>query len=105
MNDSENTFNHLNDLIDSVSDIKSVDTAPFFKDKVLSELAKLEGLEESSLVLNWLTPRLQIAALLAFVFLNLGVLYYYNSANQDQELETFAQTYGLSSPQEESILN
>ena len=105
MNDKKNTFKNLDDLIESVSDIESVGAPPFFKDRVLNELEKQEVQEQSPLVVNWLTPRLQIAALLAFVFINLGVLYYYNSANQDQELETFAQTYGLSSPQEESILN
>ena len=105
MNDKKNTFKNLDDLIESVSDIESVGAPPFFKDRVLKELEKQKGQEQSPLVLSWLTPRLQIAALLAFVFINLGVLYYYNSTNQDQELETFAQTYGLSSPQEESILN
>ena len=105
MNDKKNTFKNLDDLIESVSDIESVDAPSFFKDSVLKKIEKQEGQEQSPLVLSWLTPRLQIAALLAFVFINLGVLYYYNSMNQDQELETFAQTYGLSSPQEESILN
>ena len=105
MNDKKNTFKNLDDLIDSVSDIQSVGTTPFFKDRVLNELKTLENQEQSQLILSWLTPKLQIAALLAFVFLNLGVLYYYNSSSHDAELQTFAQEYGLSNAQEESILN
>lgn len=105
MNDKKNTSKKLDDLIESVSDIKSVGAPPFFKDRVLSQLRTQESQEQSLLVLDWFTPRLQIAALLAFVLLNLGVLYHYISSNQNQELETFAQTYGLSSSQEESILN
>ncbi|MEM8847119.1 MAG: hypothetical protein AAGD17_08470 [Bacteroidota bacterium] len=105
MNDKKNTFKDLDDLIDSVSDIQSVGTPPFFKDKVLNELKKQGNQEQSQLILSWLTPKLQIAALLAFVFLNLGVLYYYNSTNHNEELETFAQEYGLSTSQEETILN
>ncbi|WP_422859161.1 hypothetical protein ACOKFD_17925 [Flagellimonas sp. S174] len=105
MNEKKNTLKHLDDLIESVSDIESVGAPPFFKNKVLSKLGKLDDQENVLTVLNWFNPKLQIAALLAFVFLNLGVLYYYNSSYQKEKMQTFAEAYGLSSTQEDSILN
>ncbi len=105
MNDKRITSEQIDELIDSVSEMEQVNTPPFFKDKVLKKLGNIEEPVEDSVLINWFTPKLQIAALLAFVFLNLGVLFYYNTSNKQEELETFAQTYGLSASEDESILN
>lgn len=105
MNDKKNTSHLVDELIDSVEGIRTVDAPPFFKDKVLGKLIR-EREDSSTLSYpSWFTPKFQWAALLIFVFLNLGVLYYYSNYNQQQELQSFAETYGLSSFQSDSILN
>lgn len=104
MNDKKITPQIIDELIDSASSFEVVDTPPFFKDRVLHRLSKAED-NEVSYSLNWFGPRFQWAALVVFIMLNFGVLYYYNSAQQEQELQSFAETYGLSSAQNNSILN
>ena len=105
MNDKKTTSQFVDELIESVSGIETVDTPPFFKDRVLKQLGKTEETVEVPPFFHWFTPKLQLAALMVFVLINLGVLYYYNSFNQDQELQSFAEAYGLSESSEESILN
>ena len=105
MNDKNSTPELIDELIDSVSKIERVNTPPFFKDKVLLNIDKRQQINKVPSFLYWLTPKYQFAALLLFVFLNLSVLYYYTANNKEQELESFADAYGLSSSQEESILN
>ncbi len=104
MNDKKTT-KFIDDLIDSASTIENVNTPPFFKDKVLSKLGKHPEANEVPQFLYWFTPKVQLVALMVFIFVNLGVLYYYENSGQEQELQSFAETYGLLSSQEESILN
>ena len=105
MNDKKTTAKFLDELIDSASDIERVKTPPFFKDKVLNRLEKDQKAIEVPPFWYWFSPRLQLAALLVFVFLNIGVLYYYAQNSREQELQSFAEAYGLSTSQEESIIN
>ncbi|MEO0572066.1 MAG: hypothetical protein AAF039_10215 [Bacteroidota bacterium] len=105
MNDKKNTSQFVDELIDSVEGIRTVDTPPFFRDKVLGKLIPEKKGDGVLFHPSWLTLKFQLTALLIFVFLNLGVLYYYTNYNQQQELQSFAETYGLSSSQDNSILN
>ena len=105
MNDKKSTSQLVDQLIDSVTDIETVNTTPFFKDRVLSRLVQKKENNKTLVYPIWFGPQLQWAVLLVFMLLNLGVLYYYANSNQEQELQSFAQTYGLSSSQDDSILN
>ncbi|MEM8928924.1 MAG: hypothetical protein AAGC45_12020 [Bacteroidota bacterium] len=105
MNDKENTSHFVDELLDSAESIQTVDTSPFFKDKVLGKLVQEKDHNGALSYPSWLTPKFQWAALLIFVFLNLGVLYYHTNYYQQQELQSFAETYGFSSFQGDSILN
>lgn len=105
MNDKKNTQLKIDELIDASSSIEVVDAPPFFKDKVLKRLSQKTENNKVIDLLAWFSPKYQIAALLVFAFINLSVLYLYNDYNQSQKIETFAEAYGFSSSDSESILN
>lgn len=105
MNDKKITPELIDELIDSASKIEAVNTPPFFKDKVLNKLSQANGEKQQSDFLSWFTPKYQIATLLLFVALNVVAIYSYRLSNEQQELQTFAEAYGLSDSDSESILN
>ncbi|MDT0605450.1 hypothetical protein [Croceitalea rosinachiae] len=105
MNDKKNTSKIVDELLDFPLNIKEVNSPPFFKDRVLNKLSTLNEKKYSNDVLFWFTPKYQIIALVLFAFLNLAVLYSYISDNKASELQTFAQVSGLSSSENNSILN
>ncbi|KQC29775.1 hypothetical protein [Flagellimonas eckloniae] len=105
MNDKKFTPELIDELIDSASKIEAVNTPPFFKDKVLNKLSQVTVEKQRPDVLNWFTPKYQIAMLLLFAAVNIVAVYSYRSSNKQQELQTFAETYGFSQSESESILN
>ena len=97
MEAKKNINQMIDETLESVSRIDTVDTPPFFKDKVLRRLDKQEEKEtEGIMYLDWFTPKFQAAALVCFVLLNLGVLLNSSTDNYEENLTSFAQTYGLS---------
>jgi hypothetical protein len=105
MNDKKNTSKQIDELIDSASGIEAVSTPPFFKDKVLKRLSQTSDSQPQQGWLPWFTPKYQIAALFLLVLVNGIVLYNYSDSNREEEIQTFAEAYGLSSAQDESMLN
>lgn len=105
MDGKKNTHRKIDEVLEIVSQIETVNTPPFFKDNVLKRLADENEVNDVTNLLDWFLPKYQIAALIIFAFLNFGALYIYNNSNQEEEIETFAQAYGLSYDQENSILN
>lgn len=96
----------IEDALDSASSIEAVKPSPFFKDKVLNRMAQqdvesVEGIR----YLNWFTPRYQAAALICFVVLNAVALLSYSTENDYSEnVENFAEVYGLSETNTDSYL-
>lgn len=105
MNEKKNTSQRIDELIDSASGIEAVSTPPFFKDKVLNRLSQTRDSQPQLGWLPWFAPKYQMAALFLFVLLNMLVLYTYSDSNREEEIQTFAEAYGLSSAQDESMLN
>lgn len=105
MDGKKNTQQKIDEVLETVSHIEAVNTPPFFKDRVLNILANDNKVNEASNVLDWFLPKYQIAALVVFAFLNFGALYVYNNNNQVEEIEAFAQSYGLSFDEDNSIIN
>ncbi|MGX1929739.1 hypothetical protein [Flagellimonas sp. 2504JD4-2] len=99
------TQQKIEEVLESASQIEAVNTSPFFKDKVLHRLANTEEVEESSALLGWFTPRYQAAVLILFVILNVVAIYSYRSSNQQEQITTFAEAFGLSNSENQSILN
>ncbi|MEO9512789.1 MAG: hypothetical protein ABJN84_05905 [Flavobacteriaceae bacterium] len=105
MNDKKITPELIDELIDSASKVEVVNTPPFFKDKVLNRLSQVTVERQQAEVLSWFTPKYQIAMLLLFAALNIVAIYSYRSSSKQQELQTFAEAYGFSESESESILN
>ena len=105
MNAKKNTSQRIDELIDSASGIELVNTPPFFKEKVLNRLSQTRDSQPQLGWLPWFAPKYQMAALFLFVLLNALVLYMYSDSNREAEIQTFAEAYGLSSAQVESLLN
>lgn len=105
MDGKKNTQQKIDEVLETVSHIEAVNTPPFFKDRVLNRLSNDNEVNEASNVLDWFLPKYQIAALVVFAVLNFGALYVYNNNNQIEEIEAFAQSYGLSFDEDNSILN
>lgn len=99
------TQQKIDEVLDSASQIEAVNTPPFFKDKVLNRLVDTDEVEELLPILTWFTPKYQVAALLLFIVLNVMAIYTYRSSNQQEQLTTFAEAFGLSSSDQQSILN
>ncbi|PWL37791.1 hypothetical protein DKG77_13535 [Flagellimonas aquimarina] len=99
------TQRKIDEVLDSASQMEAVNAPPFFKDKVLQRLTSNNQVIETSNLLGWFLPKYQIAALVVFAFLNFGALYVYNNSNQEDEIKTFAQAYGLAADEDNSILN
>lgn len=99
MNDKKTTLEKVDDLLDSVGAIEKVKVRPEFKQKVLDRLEN----QPSTVVefLPWFTPKYQIAAILVFLFVNLTALLYYNSTLQNEKVESLANSYGVSTSENE----
>ena len=96
----------VEDTLDSVSSIETARTPPFFKEKVLNRMAQEAEEKESGVrYLDWFTPRYQAAALVCFVVLNaFALLSYNNDSGYGENVENFAEVYGLSETSTDSYL-
>lgn len=96
--DAKKNINQLvEETLDSVSSIDAVKAPPFFKDKVLNRMAqKADENSEGVRYLNWFTPQFQAAALICFVLVNAYVLFNNSTDSYRDNVDNFAEVYGLS---------
>lgn len=85
--------------------ITPVNVSPFFKDKTMNVLFTEK--EEKQTAWNWFTPKLQLATLVCIVVLNvIAFAKLEDASSYDENLGDFAESYGLSTNDDEtSILN
>ncbi|MCL5129492.1 MULTISPECIES: hypothetical protein [unclassified Algibacter] len=96
----------IDSVLNAVDGIETVNVSPFFKDKTMQRLfsEKEKVVEQSS----WFTPKLQLATLVCVVVLNVIAFTQLDSSgasSYDENLNEFAETYGLSSSSTTSFLN
>lgn len=97
MESKRNIDRLVEETLDSVSGIGPAKTPPFFKDKVLNRMAQTAvEKEEGVRYLDWFTPKYQAAALIAFVVLNTVALLSSTTDSYGDNVEDFAEVYGLS---------
>lgn len=87
----KSTFNALNS-------VEEVSVSPFFKDKTMKRLFSKK--EESQIFGYWFTPKLQLAALVCIVVLNAIAFSQLKETTYDNNVNEFAESYGLSTSTE-----
>ncbi|WP_299325959.1 hypothetical protein [uncultured Maribacter sp.] len=105
MESKRNIDQLIEETLNSVSGMGTVKISPFFKDRVLTRMVQQSVEEEEGMAfLNWFTPKLQAAALVCSVFLNVVALISYSSDSYGENVENFAEVYGLSETDTNSYL-
>jgi len=100
-NSIEEQVDHVLEIGNSIGHVKA---SPFFKEKMMNRLFE-EKKEEEWLIFTWFTPRLQLASLVCIVVLNIFAFTNLNSTSYEDNINEFAESYGLSSAEETSIFN
>ena len=89
--------------LDSMENVQEVKVSPFFKDKTMQHLFAKK--EEKQVVWLWFTPKLQFAALVVVVVLNVLALSQLDSSVEVETVSDFVEAYDLSSDEELLVFN
>ena len=105
MKDNKNIKGLVEETLEEAGRVESVSTPPYFKERTLNAIFRPEELAEKQPGLAWFAPKLQVALLIFLVVVNSLALIWYSSGNYDQNVENFAEAYGLSEDESESYYN
>ena len=104
MDTNKNIQSKIDSTLGAINATETVSVSPFFKDKTMRRLFAEK--EEIVGVWNWFSPKLQLATLACVVVLNVVAFTQIYAYSYDENLNDFAETYGLSSSDNDtSILN
>ncbi|MFC0605035.1 hypothetical protein [Winogradskyella pulchriflava] len=93
----------VKETLDSIESIKEVEVSPFFKEKVMHQIRNAsEDLQEATW--SWFTPKVQLATLVCVVVLNVIAFNNLQKMTYNESVSSFAESYGLSTDTENSIL-
>lgn len=90
--------------LSSIETIEEAKVSPFFKEKVMHQIRNASE-EKNEPVLSWFTPKLQLATLVCVVILNVIAFSNLEDNDYDENLNDFADSYGLSTSNDLAILN
>nr|WP_321228347.1 hypothetical protein [uncultured Psychroserpens sp.] len=94
----------VKDAFDSIESISEVKVSPFFKENVMHKIRNAsEDIQDATW--SWFTPKLQMATLVCVVVLNFMAFNNLKETTYDTNVSNFAESYGLSTSTESSILN
>ncbi|WP_299107232.1 hypothetical protein [uncultured Winogradskyella sp.] len=94
----------INDVFDSVESIQEVKVSPFFKENVMHQIRTAsEDIQDATW--SWFTPKLQLATLVCVVVLNVLAFNNLKESTYDENVNSFAESYGLSTSTESSLFN
>jgi hypothetical protein len=101
---TKNKFEHkIEETLNAMDTIKPVNVSPFFKDKTMAVLFAEKEVEAKAW--SWFTPKLQLATLVCVIILNVLAFTKLDTYTYENNLNEFAEAYGLSSNTQESIFN
>ena len=103
MENNDNIEKKIEAVLDSANSINDVKVSPFFKDQTLDRLFSEQSERQTSWF--WFTPKLQLATLLCFLALNIYTFTQVNGVSYDDHITDFAETHGLSVPEDHSLFN
>ena len=90
--------------LSSVEQMEEVKVSPFFKEKVMHQIRNASE-DKNETILSWFTPKLQLATLVCIVILNVIAFSNLEDNNYDENINEFAESYGLSTNTDLAILN
>ncbi|WP_458629282.1 hypothetical protein [Winogradskyella sp. PC D3.3] len=94
----------VKDTFDSIASIEEVKVSPFFKENVMHQIRNVsEDLQDATW--SWLTPKLQLATLVCVVILNVVAFNNLKKTNYNENVSNFAESYGLSTNTETSLID
>ena len=93
----------VNATFDSLESISEVKVSPFFKEKVMHKIRNAsEDIQEATY--SWFTPKLQLATLVCDVVLNIIAFNNLKETTYDENVSSFAESYGLTTTTESTLL-
>jgi NADH:ubiquinone oxidoreductase subunit C len=98
MKSKEPVHQQVKDTFKVLESIKEVKVNHFFKHNVLQQLKNQK--EETTSILDWFTPRLQLASVAFVLLLNASALFYAFSSQEQNfvvNIDSFSQEYSLHS--------
>jgi NADH:ubiquinone oxidoreductase subunit C len=98
MKSKEPVHQQVKDTFKVLESIKEVKVNHFFKHNVLQQLKNQK--EETTSILDWFTPRLQLASVAFVLLLNASALFYAFSSQEQNfvvNIDSFSQEYSLQS--------
>lgn len=103
MDTNKNIQKKIDGTLDAMNTIETVHVSPFFKDKTMQRLFVEK--EEKQVAWSWFTPKLQLTTLVCVVVLNVIAFTNLQNTAYDENVSEFAESYGLSTSTETSLLN
>ncbi|WP_298496763.1 hypothetical protein [uncultured Algibacter sp.] len=104
METNNNIQHKINNTFDVIDAIEPVNVSPFFKEKTMNALFSEKEEKQSSWL--WFTPKLQLATLICVVVLNvIAFTKLVDNSSYDENISEFAESYGLSTNYDDSLLN
>ena len=103
MKTNKDIQNKIDSTLSAIDTIEEAKVSPFFKDKTMQRLFAEK--EEKQIAWSWFTPKLQLATLVCVVILNAIALTKLQETSYDDNVNQFAESYGLSTSTETSLLN
>ncbi|MCK8479470.1 hypothetical protein [Psychroserpens algicola] len=93
----------VKNTLNSVDFIEEAEVSPFLKEKVMHHIRNAsEDIQDKTW--SWFTPKLQLTTLVCVVVLNIMAFNNLQETTYDETVNTFAESYGLSTSSESSIL-
>lgn len=89
---------------DSIESIQEVKVSPFFKENVMHQIRNASE-EIKDAAYSWFTPKLQLATLACVVVLNIMAFQNLKETTYNDNVTSFAESYGLSTNTEYYILD
>jgi hypothetical protein len=103
METNKNINNKVEETLKSASLIKNANISPFFKAKTLDLLFRENEVAQTTRF--WFSPKLQLATLVCVVILNVFAFTKLKETTYNDNVNQFAESYGLSTSTETFILN
>ena len=103
METNRNIQNKIDNTLEAVDTIEVANVSPFFKGKTMNLL--FAETQEPRTVWSWFTPKLQLATLVCVIVLNVIAFTKLQETTYDENVSQFAESYGLTTSTETSLLN